>query len=154
VDVGASLVIGAAGAIASNVAVHIKTKSTLDDTLDVFPCHGVGGLVGMLLTAVFAKEGGAIHGGFRLLGYHGLTLVIVSAFVFAGSYALLKLVNLVLPLRVSRASEEAGLDISQHGESIYEDSSHDDMAAPLSGRMSIPPYDAGPASRAPQPTDE
>ena len=153
VDVGASIVIGAVGAITSNVAVHIKTKSTLDDTLDVFPCHGVGGLVGMLLTAVFAKEGGVIHGGFRLLGYHVLALVVVSAFVFVGSYALLKLVNLALPLRVSRGSEEAGLDISQHGESIYEDSSHEDMAAPLSGRMSIPPYDPVPASRGVRPRD-
>ncbi len=142
VDVGASIVIGALGAIASNVAVHLKTKSTLDDTLDVFPCHGVGGLVGMLLTAVFAKEEGAIHGNFRLLGYHCLTLVIVSIFVFAGSYGLFKLVNLVLPLRVSLASEDAGLDISQHGETIYEDTSQEDLSGPLSGRMSIAPYDA------------
>ncbi len=147
VDVGASLTLGALGAIASNVAVHLKTKSTLDDTLDVFPCHGVGGLVGMILTAVFAKEGGAIHGSFRLLGFHGLALVIVCAFSFFGAYGLFKLVNAFRPLRVSQASEEAGLDISQHGESIYEDTDQGDLTGPLSGRMSVAQYDVPPPSR-------
>jgi Amt family ammonium transporter len=49
------MVIGIVGALASNFAVRYKSKTTLDDTLDVFPCHGIGGLVGMLLTGVFAS---------------------------------------------------------------------------------------------------
>ena len=140
VDVGPSIFIGAFGAVVSNYAVGVKGKSTLDDTLDVFPCHGVGGLVGMILTAVFAKEGGAVHGSFKLLGLHLLTLVIICPFVFFASYALLKLVGKLLPLRVSAASEDLGLDISQHGESIYEDTSQTDLTGPLSGRMTGLPY--------------
>jgi Amt family ammonium transporter len=53
-----ALFIGFAASIISNLAVRAKNKSNLDDTLDVFPCHGVGGIVGMILTGVFAKEVG------------------------------------------------------------------------------------------------
>lgn len=120
VGVGASILIGVIAAVTSNTAVHLKSKSELDDTLDVFPCHGVGGLVGMVLTAVFANEGGVIRGGFKLLGYHLLAIVIVCLFVYIFSWLLYRLVDRLLPLRVSEASERVGLDVSQHGESIYE----------------------------------
>ena len=51
-----SIIIGVVAAIISNIAVSIKQKSKLDDTLDVFPCHGIGGMVGMLMTGVFANQ--------------------------------------------------------------------------------------------------
>jgi ammonium transporter, Amt family len=121
VRVGASILIGAVAAVISNWAVHLKSKSNLDDTLDVFPCHGVGGLVGMILTAVFAEDGGLVTGKIRLFGYHLLAIVIVCTFVYVGSYVLYRLVDLVLPLRVSEADEERGLDLSQHGETMYEE---------------------------------
>ena len=57
VTVRESIVIGLVASVVSNLAVHLKTKSTLDDTLDVFPCHGVGGMVGMVATGVFADGG-------------------------------------------------------------------------------------------------
>src|SRR4030095_2320451 len=60
VGIPQSIIIGLVGALVSNVAVAIKQRSTLDDTLDVFPCHGLGGMVGMLLTGVFAST--AVHG--------------------------------------------------------------------------------------------
>src|SRR2546427_11615164 len=56
VSIGASIFIGTSASVVSNLMVHWKSKSTVDDTLDVFPCHGVGGMVGMLLTGVFAKD--------------------------------------------------------------------------------------------------
>ena len=121
VRVGASILIGTLAAAVCNWATHLKSKSTLDDTLDVFPCHGVGGLVGMVLTAVFAEEAGLVSGKATLFGYHLLAIAIVFTFVYVGSWLLYRLVDLVLPLRVSPEDEARGLDLSQHGESMYED---------------------------------
>lgn len=118
VSTGASMIIGTVGAIISNLAVHWKTKSSVDDTLDVFPCHGVGGLTGMILTAVFAQDGGWVNGSPKLLGIHLLTTVIVAAFSFGGSLALYWLVSRIHPLRVSAKDEDMGLDLSQHAESV------------------------------------
>lgn len=116
VSFGASIAIGIIASIVSNVAVHIKSRSTLDDTLDVFPCHGLGGIVGMILTAVFALDGGLITGELTLFMNHMLALVIVGAFTFGGSYLLYVITNAIIPLRVSEEAEEQGLDITQHDE--------------------------------------
>ena len=51
-----SIFIGVVAAVVSNIAVYIKSKTSLDDTLDVFPCHGIGGMVGMLMTGIFATK--------------------------------------------------------------------------------------------------
>jgi Amt family ammonium transporter len=118
VSVGASLSIGVLASLISNVAVHIRSKSALDDTLDVFPCHGVGGMTGMILTAVFADGVGLIYGETKTFVTHLYTLGLISAFTFTGSYMLYALSHSIVPLRVSEAEEEMGLDLSQHGESI------------------------------------
>lgn len=117
----ASIFIGLLASMVSNYAVHLKTKSTLDDTLDVFPCHGIGGIVGMIATAVFAKDGGLITGKTDLLFYHLLALAIVIVFTFSASWAIYKITNWLIPMRVSTHQEEDGLDVSQHSESIYEE---------------------------------
>ena len=117
VTIGQSIFIGTAASIISNLAVYIRSKSTLDDTLDVFPCHGLGGIVGMLLTAVFAKDVGLVYGQTKTFFAHVLGLVIVSVFTFGGSYLLYKLTDMIQPLRVSQEDEFLGLDLSQHGES-------------------------------------
>ncbi|HRX12327.1 MAG TPA: ammonium transporter, partial [Draconibacterium sp.] len=85
VNVGSSIFIGVLAAFVSNYAITLRTKSTLDDTLDVFPAHGMGGIVGMLATAVFANEVGLIHGHITTFLFHLLALVIVSIFTFGGS---------------------------------------------------------------------
>ena len=119
VSFGSSLFIGVVAAIVCNLSVHWKSNSDLDDTLDVFPCHGVGGIVGMLLTAVFAKQGGLITGETTLFVNHLLALLLVSAFTFFGSLLLYRVVVLFTPLRVSAEEEAMGLDISQHEESVF-----------------------------------
>ena len=123
VDVGASIAIGAIGAIVSNVAVHVRTRTSIDDTLDVFPCHGVGGLTGMVCTAIFAIDGGLLRGEAHLLGVHLLAMVIVVPAVYVLSTALYVVVDKVIPLRVSLEDERLGLDRSQHDESILRSSS-------------------------------
>lgn len=120
VDFGPSLFIGFAAAIISNLAVSMFHSTTIDDTLDVFPCHGIGGITGMILTAVFATEGGTglIKGSWTLLGVHGFALAIVVPFAFVGSWLIYKLTDIITPLRVDESAETAGLDISQHDESF------------------------------------
>ncbi len=115
VTVRESIVIGVVASVVSNLAVHIRTRSTLDDTLDVFPCHGVGGMVGMIFTGIFADHGLA-EGETKLFFTHLIALVIVSAYAFFGSLILFKITDLIIPLRVTGEQEVAGLDISQHGE--------------------------------------
>ncbi|MFQ5447000.1 MAG: ammonium transporter [Saprospiraceae bacterium] len=118
VTIGQSFFIGFIAAIASNLTVSYFSRSGVDDTLDVFPCHGMGGIVGMLCTGIFAAGVGLIHGSTTTFLYHLLALVIVAVFTFGGSYILLKLTNAIIPLRVTGEQESMGLDISQHGENM------------------------------------
>jgi Amt family ammonium transporter len=121
VSIGESMFIGTCASVVSNLMVHWKNASTLDDTLDVFPCHGVGGMVGMLMTGLFAKDVGLTSGhGWTFLVHCG-ALVFVAAFSFCGSWMLYKLTNVIIPLRVSDEQEDTGLDLSQHGE-VMQDS--------------------------------
>jgi len=127
VSVPNSLTIGIISAIISNLVVEWRTRTTIDDTLDVFPCHGVGGMVGMLLTGVFANQNvnpnnttgnGLFFGQTHLFFVQCIALVVVSVFAFFGSLLLLKITDMISPLRVSDEDEIIGLDISQHGERL------------------------------------
>jgi Amt family ammonium transporter len=121
-----SLIIGVVSSIISNMMVEWRTKTSIDDTLDVFPCHGVGGMVGMLLTGVFAHQqintavtvNGLAYGESKLFLVHLVAMIGVSVFVFAGTFLLLKITDMITPLRVTEAEEMAGLDISQHNEKL------------------------------------
>jgi Amt family ammonium transporter len=121
VGIGQSIFIGTCASVVSNMVVRWKNRtSELDDTLDVFPCHGVGGMVGMLLTGVFAKDVGLASGHAYTFLVHCGALVFVAAFSFSGSWVLYRITDLVIPLRVSEEQEEIGLDLTQHGE-VMED---------------------------------
>jgi ammonium transporter, Amt family len=118
-----SIFIGVVAAIISNIAVFYKQKSRLDDTLDVFPCHGIGGMVGMVMTGIFATKAmnsagndGLFYGNASFLFTQIKALAIVVAFSFTGSYIIFKFINFILPMRVTEAEEELGLDASQHNE--------------------------------------
>jgi Amt family ammonium transporter len=125
VSIPHAIFIGAFAAIVSNLVVSKFPKGKIDDALDVFACHGVGGMVGMLLTGVFASKAinpivgdnqGLIFGDTTLFLIQLKALVLVSIFAFTVSYALFFIVNKITPLRVTEEKEELGLDISQHGE--------------------------------------
>lgn len=119
-----AIFIGIFSSIVSNLAVSAFHKGKIDDALDVFACHGVGGMTGMLLTGVFASKAvnpavtdqGLIFGETTLFFNQLIALVGVSVFAFLSSYLLFFIVNKITPLRVSEDKEELGLDISQHGE--------------------------------------
>lgn len=123
VGIAQSIVIGVIGSLISNVAVSIKQKSRLDDALDVFPCHGIGGMAGMLLTGVFASKivnalgnDGLAYGGGAFFLTQLKAMAIVAGYSFAVSFGIFKFISVILPLRVSEAEEEEGLDASQHNE--------------------------------------
>ena len=127
VTVPHSLAIGIISAVVSNLVVEWRTRTSIDDTLDVFPCHGVGGMVGMLLTGVFANQNvnsanttgdGLFFGHTHLFFVQCIALVAASVFSFFGSLLLLKITDMISPLRVTPEDELIGLDISQHGEKL------------------------------------
>lgn len=84
--------------------------------LHVMPTHGLGGIMGMILTGVFAKDVGLVFGEFHTFLHHLLAILIVGVYAFGGSYLLYKVTNWFIPVRVSQKSEAIGLDLSQHDE--------------------------------------
>lgn len=126
VSVPHSLVIGAVAAVVSRLCIEWRTNSQVDDTLDVFPSHGVGGMVGMIMTGVFAhnsinsavESNGLFYGETSLFYAHIIGLIGASAFTLIVAFILLKIVDLITPLRVKEEDELVGLDISQHGEKL------------------------------------
>jgi Amt family ammonium transporter len=128
VTIPSSLFIGTFAAIISNVVVHWKSKTSLEDTLDVFPCHGVGGLVGMVMTALLANTAvnganttgnGLFFGETALFIVHMKALAIVVAYTFGGAMIILKVVDLFSRLNVSPEEKKVGSDYSQHGENLF-----------------------------------
>ena len=120
-----SMFIGFIAAICSNVVVFWKGKTTIDDTLDVFPCHGVGGIVGMILTGVFASSkinpaavDGLMYGGTHFFLKQLAGCAIVVAFSLVMGFILFKIVDMLNPMRVTIEEEEIGLDVTQHAESL------------------------------------
>lgn len=123
VAVPQSIFIGFIAAIISNYAVYLKSKSSLDDTLDVFPCHGVGGMVGILMTGIFASKSvngigndGLLYGNTSFFFIQLKALLIAVAYSFIVSLGIFKLISIMLPLRVSSEEEALGLDATQHNE--------------------------------------
>jgi Amt family ammonium transporter len=119
------LILGAIAAVPSYFALIIRAKTSLDDSLDVVAAHGVGGTVGALLTGVFAEKAlngvfdGAMYGNPAQVGIQAAA--VVTAIVYSGgvSFILLKVINLVIPIRADAADESTGLDLTQHGEEAY-----------------------------------
>ena len=121
-----SIFIGVVAAVISNLAVYYKSKSKLDDTLDVFPCHGLGGIVGMLLTGIFATKtvngagnDGLFYGNPEFFFVQLKAMAIAVTYSFVVSFAIFKFINFILPLRVSSEDEEMGLDASQQTKNMF-----------------------------------
>ena len=118
-----SIFIGVVAAMISNIAVYLRTKSSVDDTLDVFPCHGIGGMVGMLMTGIFATKAvnaagadGWAYGNFAFFLTQAKAMVCAAGYSFIVSFAIFKFINFIVPIRVSDREELEGLDASQHNE--------------------------------------
>jgi Amt family ammonium transporter len=126
VNVTSALIIGFIAGMISNLVANWRVgRSKVDDTLDVFACHGVGGLWGSIATGVFASAAingasGLLFGNVQQFMAQLVAIAAVVPFAFFGSYLLLRTINVFLPLRVSPEEEDSGLDLSQHGEEAYQ----------------------------------
>jgi Amt family ammonium transporter len=120
-----AIALGAIAAVPSYLALVIRVKTSLDDSLDVVAAHGVGGTVGALLTGVFAQKSlngladGALFGNPYQLVIQASAILAVIVYSGVASFILLKVIGLVMPLRASDSEESAGLDVSLHGEEAY-----------------------------------
>jgi Amt family ammonium transporter len=131
----AAIAIGASGACASYAAIQLRNRTRVDDALDVFACHGVAGVVGALLTGVFAQRainpGGAdglLAGNARLLGVQAIAVLSTIAFAGAMTFVVLKGLALISSLRASVTHELRGIDLTEHGEHAYHDGDTSEIA--------------------------
>ena len=123
----AAIVIGALGALTSYGAVQLLGRTRLDDTLDVFACHGVGGIVGSILTGVFATtavnpagaDGLLITGTFELVGVQVASVVVAATYAAAGTWLVLTFVGTLVGLRTPSEAEAVGIDVLEHAELAY-----------------------------------
>jgi Amt family ammonium transporter len=127
VSVASAMAIGILAALVCYAAVvFVKQKFTYDDSLDAFGVHGVGGMVGMLATGIFARKfinpagnDGLLAGNFAFFGQQALAVGVVILYSVAVTFILLKLVDVLCGLRVNDEDEVMGLDHTQHRESAY-----------------------------------
>jgi Amt family ammonium transporter len=122
----AAILIGAVAAVVSYYAIRLRQKFNLDESLDVWACHGMGGVTGALLTGLFATKAvnaaganGLFYGNPNQFLIQLLTVVVVAVFAFGVTFGITKLLSVWMGLRVSASEEEVGLDLSEHGERAY-----------------------------------
>ncbi|NLX10607.1 MAG: ammonium transporter [Chloroflexi bacterium] len=122
----AALVIGATAAPISYYAIRLRQRSRLDESLDVWACHGMGGLWGALATGLFATTSvnpagadGLFYGNAEQFFIQAAAAGIVVVFSFGMTYIITQVLKVTIGLRVSTNEEEVGLDVSQHGEQVY-----------------------------------
>jgi Amt family ammonium transporter len=131
VGIAASIIIGLLVSPLCYLGISVlKAKLGYDDALDVFGCHGIGGIWGALATGLFADttinsyaqhNGLFLGGGATQLGIQAVAVIATAAFVAIGTFIILKVISLFTSLRVAEKEEDEGLDISQHGEDAYPD---------------------------------
>jgi Amt family ammonium transporter len=129
VTVSSAILIGLVAGVICNLAARIvKGKFGVDDTLDVFACHGIGGTIGVIMTGLLsttevnsAGAQGLLYGGDKVFTANLIGVGAVAIYSMVATFILLKVVGLITKLRVSDAEEQQGLDASEHGEKIKAD---------------------------------
>ena len=118
---------GVIGGVVTYLAVHIRSRRiSIDDSLDVWAGHGIGGLTGAILTGFFAEKAinsaganGLLFGNAHQLVVQIIAVAAVAVYAFVATWIILKVISFFSPLRVSPDDEEQGLDIATHGEVGY-----------------------------------
>jgi len=122
---GWALLLGALAALPSYAIIVLRARTRVDETLDVLAAHGVAGLTGILFIGFFAQtrwngvSDGLLYGDAAQLGWQALAALVTPLYAFAMTFAILKLISLVMPLRATAREEALGMDIVQHGEEAY-----------------------------------
>ncbi len=122
----AAILIGSITAVCCFFAISVKHKFQIDDSLDTFPVHGVGGTVGAILTGIFATvevnefgKDGLLRGNFNQLGIQIAAIAVAYIFAGVGTFVILKILDATVGLRISAEEEYQGMDIHEHGEEGY-----------------------------------
>ncbi len=119
------MLLGAVAALPSYALILWRPRSRLDETLDVLAAHGLAGLTGILFIGFFAQlswngvSNGLLFGNPHQLLWQAIAALAGPAYAFVGTFVILRLIGLVMPLRVSEREEALGLDVAQHGEEAY-----------------------------------
>lgn len=123
---GAAVIIGAVASVISYKCVAIRIKLKIDESLDVWACHGMSGIWGALATGIFASRAinpagadGLVFGNYHLLAVQAVSVLIAGGFAFIVTFVIAKILERYIGLSVSEKEEEIGLDLSQHGEAAY-----------------------------------
>ena len=125
VSPGWAMLLGAVGAFPSYYLIVWRTRTRVDETLDVLAAHGTAGFFGILFIGFFAQESwngvsdGLLYGNAAQLGDQALAALAAPTYAFVATFVLLKLVGAVMPLRASEREEAGGMDVTQHGEEAY-----------------------------------
>jgi len=121
-----AILLGGIAAVPSYFALLYRARTRLDDSLDVIAAHGVGGVVGALLTGVLAQKSwnggvgnGLLFGDVRQFGVQAIAVLVTIVYSFIATFIIVKLLSLVMSLRTEAREEGMGLDVSQHGEEAY-----------------------------------
>jgi len=129
-----AIAIGVLAAPCSFFALNFRASTKVDDTLDVFACHGVAGIAGALLTGVFATKSvnpagadGLLAGNPSLIGIQAIAVLATMAFVGVGSFAIISALKVVMSIRVPLDAEVTGIDMAEHGEEAYHGSDLSDL---------------------------
>ena len=130
VTIDSAAIIGIVSGIICYFAVSLKNKLKWDDALDVWGVHGVGGTIGIIMLGLFASQaanpavqiqGLFIGGSSEFFFKELISVIVIGAYCFIFTYIMLKIIDFITPVKVSKEEEEAGLDSSLHGEMAYEE---------------------------------
>jgi Amt family ammonium transporter len=134
-----AMLLGAIAALPSYAFIVWRPRTRLDETLDVLAAHGLAGLTGILFIGFFAqlswngRANGLLYGHPGQLGWQALAAIAGPAYAFVGTFVILRVVGLLMPLRVTEREEALGLDIAQHGEQAYATGEGAILVAPEAG---------------------
>jgi ammonium transporter, Amt family len=122
---GWAMALGALAALPSYAIIVWRTRTRVDETLDVLAAHGTAGLVGILFVGFFAEAAwngvsdGLFYGNAAQLGHQALAAIVAPAYAFVVTFGLLKLIGAFTALRTTEHQEAIGMDVTQHGEEAY-----------------------------------
>jgi Amt family ammonium transporter len=125
VSPASAMLLGAVAAVPSYAVIVLRPRTRLDETLDVLAAHGIAGLTGILFIGLFAQKSwndaadGLLFGDAGQLGHQALAVLATPAYAFGMTFAILKVLGLLMPLRASEHEQAVGMDVIQHGEEAY-----------------------------------
>jgi ammonium transporter, Amt family len=140
-----AIVLGAVAAVPSYFVIVYRTRTRVDETLDVLAAHGVAGFTGILFIGFFAQvawngvSDGLVYGNAEQLGWQAIAAAVAPVYAFAMTYAILRVIGWLMPLRVTEKQEALGMDVVQHGEEAYATGEGAILVAPeADGEKSVP----------------